>query len=339
MKVAEIIERRQPMWLELEKLTELASTPMNRMSAEALARFAALYRGACADLALAEAYQLPPTTVDYLQQLVAQAHNQLYRTRKFQWRVWSKRIFEDTPRLIFHDPCVWITTAVFWGLFVASAFLAYDNHIWPGFAESVVGMEMLEGMEEMYKGFGDRPAGANPFMAGFYVKHNATIGLTCFVMMLFIIPGMITLAFNAVTLGAVFGYMYRPEMGDAGLNFKNFVTAHGPFELTAIILSASAGLRIGLGWLLTGGLNRSDSLVKSAREALPIAICAVILFCLAAAIEGFVSPNTEQQFPWWGKAVVAWLCSASLMIYFVVLGYPRGGPLDSSLTNGGRGET
>lgn len=339
MKVAELIERRQPLWAELEQLTEASASPLSQMSAESIARFAALYRGACADLALAEAYQLPPTTVEYLQLLVAQAHNQLYRTRKYQWRNWSKRIFEDTPRMIFNDPCVWVTTIVFWGLFVASAFLAYDNQIWPGFADSVVGTEMLESMEEMYKSFGDRPTGANPFMAGFYVKNNAGIGLTCFVTMLFIIPGMMTLAFNAVFLGAAFGYMYRPELGDAGLNFKNFVTAHGPFELTAIVLSASAGLRIGLGWLSTHGLNRSDSLVKSAREGLPIAICAVILFCLAAAIEGFVSPNTEQQFPWWGKACVAWLSSAALLIYFVVLGYPRDNVPESSLIGGGDGET
>jgi uncharacterized membrane protein SpoIIM required for sporulation len=323
MKVAELIERRKPQWHELERLCELASQPANRMSADSLVRLASLYRAACADLALAEAYQLPPANVEYLHRLVSQAHNQLYRTRKYQWRDWSQRILEDTPRLIFHDPCVWIATLVFWGLFLAAAFLAYDNQIWPGFADSVVGEDQLQQVEEMYKGFGDRSAGANPFMAGFYVKHNATIGLTCFVTMLLILPGMMTLAFNAVQLGAVFGYMYRPELGDAGLNFKNFVTAHGPFELTAIILSASAGLRIGLGWLSTGGLTRSDSLIKSAREALPIAMCAVILFCLAAIIEGFVSPSTAQQLPWGVKALVAWVCSALLLIYFVILGYPR----------------
>jgi uncharacterized membrane protein SpoIIM required for sporulation len=323
MKVAELIEKRKPMWGELERLCSLAAQPKPSLPAQSVSRLAALYRAACADLALAESYQLPPSTVEYLQRLVAQAHNQLYRTRKYQWKRWSKRILEDTPALIFSDPCVQLSTLLFWGLFVVSAFLAFDNQIWPGFAETVVGQETLDGVEEMYKGFGNRPSGANPFMAGFYVKHNATIGLTCFVMMLFILPGLITLSFNAVLLGAIFGYMYRPEMGDAGLNFKNFVTAHGPFELTAIVLSASAGLRIGLGWLSTQGLNRSDSLIKSAREALPIAMAAVILFCLAAVIEGFISPNTEQYFPWWAKGLVAWFCSGLLLIYFVVLGYPR----------------
>ena len=79
-------------------------------------------------------------------------------------------------------------------------------------------------------------------MMGFYVMNNASIGISCFVSMLFVLPGLITLTFNAVYLGTVFGFMFRPELGDAGVNFKNFVTAHGPFELTAIVLSAGTVL-------------------------------------------------------------------------------------------------
>jgi uncharacterized membrane protein SpoIIM required for sporulation len=160
-------------------------------------------------------------------------------------------------------------------------------------------------------------------MWGYYISHNASIGISCFVTMLFVLPGMITLSFNAVQLGTVFGYMFRPELGDASVNFQNFVTAHGPFELTAIILSAGAGLKIGLSWIITGGLSRTDSLVRTAREALPIAMCAVVLFCLAAMIEGFISPTTTAYMPWWIKGAIAVISSCLLMVYFVVLGYPR----------------
>ena len=90
------------------------------------------------------------------------------------------------------------------------------------------------------------------------------------------------------------------------------------------MLSAGAGLKIGLGWLLTNGLSRLDSLRNTAREALPIAMCAVALFCFAALIEGFVSPTSEDYLPWWVKGLVAVFSSCLLMIYFVVLGYPRG---------------
>ena len=328
MKVADLIEKRQPLWEELERLClEVKS----KSQPEVVSRFSTLYRAACADLALAESYQLPPNTVEYLHRLVARAHNQLYRSQKFQWRDWYDKIFVDTPKLIFNDPCVHIVTVAFWGLFLIAAFLAYENTLWPGFAEKVVGEKSLESYTEMYSGFNGRGFAGNSEMFGFYVNHNASIGLKCFVTMLFVLPGLITLGFNAIQLGTVFGYMFRPDLGDASINFQNFVTAHGPFELTAIILSAGAGLKIGLSWLMTRGLSRRDSLVKTAREALPIAMCAVVLFCLAAMIEGFISPTPENYMPWWVKGLVAVASSWMLMVYFVVLGYPRETDLQGGL--------
>lgn len=324
MKVAELIEKRAPLWQELELLSDQVGRTGKGLNASAIKRFTSLYRAACADLALAESYQLPPNTVDYLHRLVAKSHSQLYRSRRFKVRDWAKTVLQDTPRLIFNDPCIQVATVMFWGLFLISAFLAYDNSIWPGFAEDVVGQEQLDSMQGMYTDFEGRGFGDNSAMLGFYVHHNASIGLSCFVTMLFIIPGVVTLSFNAVQLGTVFGFMFRPELGDASANFQNFVTAHGPFELTAIILSAGAGLKIGLSWLMTNGLSRSDSLVKTARETLPVAMVAVVLFCLAAMIEGFISPTPSDKMHWWVKGAVAALSSCLLMIYFVVLGYPHG---------------
>ena len=321
MKVAELIEKRQPLWDELERLCNVVARK-GKTDPDVVTRFSTLYRAACADLALAEAYQLPPNTVDYLHRLVAKSHSQLYRSRKYQWQDWFDKIFIDTPRLIFNDPCIHIVTIMFWGLFLIAAFLAYENNVWPGFAEKVVGEETLDSVTEMYAGFQGRGFGTDSFMMGYYVNHNASIGLSCFVTMLFVLPGLITLSYNAIQLGTIFGYMFRPEHGDASINFQNFVTAHGPFELTAIILSAGAGLKIGLSWIKTDGLSRSDSLTNTARETLPVAMCAVILFCLAAMIEGFISPSTSKYIPWGVKGLVAVVSSCMLMIYFVVLGYP-----------------
>ncbi len=57
-------------------------------------RFSALYRAACADLALADAYQLPAETVRYLHQLVGRAHKQLYRSRSFNMSTWLTQLFD-----------------------------------------------------------------------------------------------------------------------------------------------------------------------------------------------------------------------------------------------------
>ena len=134
-------------------------------------------------------------------------------------------------------------------------------------------------------------------------------------------PGLWEVLSNALVLGAVFGYMARPDM-PAGANFFNFVTAHGPFELTAIALAAGAGLRLGLGWLKTNGLTRAASLRKTAVDAMPMMGVTMLLFFLAAVIEGFISPT---GLPYVIKASIAILSSGMLGFYFLILGFPRKG--------------
>ncbi|MEX0820036.1 MAG: stage II sporulation protein M [Pirellulaceae bacterium] len=323
MKVADLLEQRRKNWQELEQLCEQAQTRRKKnMPPALLSRFASLYRAACADLALADSYQLPPNTVAYLHRLVGRAHNQLYHSRNFNYQAWGQMLLVDAPRRIFSDRCVQASFVVFWGIFILSAFLAYSKGMWPDYAQDILGDNMIEQLETSFadpiKG---RDPQANFQMAGFYIQHNTSIGLKCFAGGILVIPGLFVTVFNAAFLGASFGYMARPDIPQ-GQNFFHFVTAHGPFELTAIVLSAGAGLRIGISWLSTGGLTRESSLRKTAGEAMPIMGAAIGLFFLAAMIEGFLSPSSA---PYWIKAIVAMLSSGLLMFYFVILGFPRHG--------------
>jgi uncharacterized membrane protein SpoIIM required for sporulation len=135
-----------------------------------------------------------------------------------------------------------------------------------------------------------------------------------------ILPCLFNLAYNAVSLGTVFGYMARPD-SIGGDHFYHFVTAHGPFELTAIALAAAAGLRLGVGLFNTGGLTRVESLRESALRAVPVMAASAALFSLAAFTEGFLSPSPA---PYLVKAAWAVLSSGLISFYFVILGFPRG---------------
>lgn len=323
MKVAELLERRRQNWQELESLC--ARLHGRKLGAAERSRFAALYRAACADLALADAYHLPTNTVQYLHRLIGRAHNRLYRSRKFDLAAWSELLLEEVPRRIFHDRCVQLMFCLFWGVFILSAVLAGSQSLWPHYAEEILtqaGISKLEG--DFHNPITGRNPQADYAMAGYYIWHNTGIGLKCFGFGLFVLPGLVITLFNAASLGAAFGYMARPEVTE-GVNFFQFVTAHGPFELTAIVLSAGAGLRLGLGWLVPGRLSRLASLRKTAQEAMPLMGAAMCLFLGAALIEGFVSPS---GLPYGFKATVAVLSAGLLMFYFVVLGFPRR-PLDA----------
>lgn len=322
MKVAELLEKRRANWYELQSLCDqLQQRRKKKVGAVSISRFAALYRAACADLALADAYKLPPSTINYLHLIVGRAHNQLHRSRIYEFHLWFHIVFKETPRKIFNDRCVQASFVIFWSLFLFSAYVAYNDAVWPGYAEEMLGEEQLTYMEESFRDFDERPWETNFFMACHYISHNTGIGLQCFASSLLLLPGLLTMGYNAAVLGASFGYMFRPDVGEAGDHFKNFVTAHGPFELTAIVLSCGAGLRIGTGWLVTNGLTRAASLKRSAVDAMPMVGAMIVLFCMAAFIEGFISPT---MIPWPFKAAVAVISSFMLMFYFVILGFPRG---------------
>lgn len=319
MKVAERIQRRIPAWRELAGLCDqLDSRSRSRkMTAPQRTEFARLYRAACADLALAEANQLPSDTVRYLHLLVGRAHNLLYRTRGLEPGAWRRELFGRVPARLFRDNYLRVAMGIFWGGFIASAYLATDGSPVPDFASRVVGREQLVQYEQNFAdlGSGSTDIQLQTLMVGFYLQHNATIGLRCFVMGLaFGVGGLFETLLNAVVLGAVFGHMAMTPQSD---NFFQFVTAHGPFELTAIVLSAAAGMRLGFSMVDTGGLGRGESLRLAGRQAAPTMLAAVLLFFGAALIEGFLSPSAA---PYEVKAIVSVLCTALLMWYFVVLG-------------------
>ncbi|WP_153558389.1 stage II sporulation protein M [Roseimaritima sediminicola] len=316
MNVATLVEKRRAQWAELEMLCDGTGSP------EATARFAALYRAACADLALASAYQLPPGTVTYLHRLVGRAHSRLYRSHRFDPMTWFDVIFVTAPRQIFADPCVRIATLLFFALFSLSAYLAYNETAFPDYAQDIVGTAALEQMEASFEPGLNGNLSHYIGMAGFYIKHNTSIGLQCFAYGILLIPCVFILCYNAVALGASFGYMIREDT-PGGETFLEFVTAHGPFELTAIALSAGAGLRLGMGLFRTEGRTRIASLKANAVQAVPIMVAAAILFFLAAFTEGFISPS-PLYYPF--KAGWAILSSGLLMFYFVVLGFPRQEP-------------
>lgn len=314
MKVAELLEQRRQNWKTLEQLCdEFDRRGLRKARPEDSVRFAALYRGACADLALADAYQLPPNTIGYLHQLVGRAHNQLYRSQTFRLAAWGRELFVDLPHRLYRDNYVRVAFVLFWGFFIASLCLAYSSH---AFTERAIGKEMINQMEDMYEDAQwGRAAQTNAMMVAFYIQHNTSIGLQCFACGLLLgIGGLFVVIDNAVQLGTVFGHMATTPQRE---HFFQFVTAHGPFELTAIVISAAAGMRMGFALIDTKGYSRIDSIKRAAREAMPTMCLGMVLFFLAALIEGIISPS---EIPYAFKATVAVISSALLVFYFVILG-------------------
>ena len=313
MRVADRLARRESSWRELDHLlARLEAEPLRRARVDEVLRLGELYRAACTDLMLAEAHDLPRDTVNYLHGLVGRAHNAVYRAQGFRFADWGAILFGEVPRRLRSDRTLWLSALVFWGSFLISALVAAGQ---PGIAEKYLGEAHVAQMDEMYSQPVDavRQEGMqrnDTLMAGFYIQHNTSIGLQCFAWgLLFGLGTLYQLLSNGLMLGTIFGHM---AVGPNAANFFEFVTAHGPFELTAIVFSGAAGLRLGWGLIDTKGESRLASLRREAHAALPTVAAASVLFILAAFVEGYVSASSM---PYAGKAGVAVFSTAVLAVY------------------------
>jgi uncharacterized membrane protein SpoIIM required for sporulation len=320
MRVADRLSQRESSWHELEVLVDRVSRrPMIRPMASDVIRLGQLYRDVCSDLMLAESHDLPRDTITYLHGLVGRAHNVLYQARGFRFRDWGRILFDVAPRRLRNDRTLRVSALVFAGSFLIAGMLAAAR---PEFARKIVGEQGLEQMEQMYSSpiesaRQDGLSRDDTLMAGFYIQHNASIGLRCFGWGILIGVGSLwQLLSNGVGLGAVFGHM---AVSPYARHFYTFVTAHSSFELTALVLAGAAGLRMGWGLIETQGQTRIGSLRREAQRALPALNASVVLFVLAAFIEGYVSASA---LPYWVKANVA-VASALLILLYLTLGGRR----------------
>jgi uncharacterized membrane protein SpoIIM required for sporulation len=87
------------------------------------------------------------------------------------------------------------------------------------------------------------------------------------------------------------------------MNLLTFCCGHSPFELTAIVISGTAGLLMGYALVSTGGRTRWGSLRRCADELAHLVFGAAFMLLVAALIEGFWSPSSAPAPAKWIVAV------------------------------------
>ncbi|MDR1429385.1 MAG: stage II sporulation protein M, partial [Spirochaetaceae bacterium] len=129
------------------------------------------------------------------------------------------------------------------------------------------------------------------------------------------VGSLLILIFNVVFLGAAAALMVNKNLGET---FFPFVIGHSSFELTAIVLSAFAGLSLGYRLFVTQGLTRAASIRRAGKTAIPIIGGSAILLVLAAAIEAFWSSrHTLPVLVRYGAGTANWIL---LFAYFILAG-------------------
>jgi len=190
----------------------------------------------------------------------------------------------------------------------------------------LIGEDVVLNLENMYDPDSShflrpRDVSSDADMFGFYIYNNISIAFRTFAGgILAGIGSLIILCFNGIFLGVATGHIINVGFGET---FFPFVIGHSSFELTAIVLSAQAGLLLGYRLFITKGLSRAASLKSAGKSALPIIAGAALMLVLAAIIEAFWSSRYDLSAALrYGAGTAGWVF---VILYFVFAGTRRRG--------------
>ncbi|MGQ9426316.1 stage II sporulation protein M [Gilvimarinus sp. F26214L] len=315
MKQQDFEQFHQPFWARME--AALSADNRKRAEVDGWSDLPASYRRLCHHLALAKHRRYSPYLIDRLNALVLACHNLIYAQRaRFRYQ-WLRFLFLDYPRVLYDNRgFIGTATLLFVLPFFALALLCYFD---PEFIYAVMSWEQVREMESMYDPAArvlgrEREADTDLFMFGYYIRNNIGIAFREFAGGIFFgVMTVVVLVFNGVILGAVSGHLTQLGYGST---FYPFVIGHGAFELTAIVLSGAAGLKIGMALIDPGQLPRIKALRNASREAIQIVMGAGAMLLIAAFIEAFWS--SKASLPISLKVGVGALLWLLVMLYLVL---------------------
>ncbi|MCB0976588.1 MAG: stage II sporulation protein M [Acidimicrobiales bacterium] len=288
--LSQFTAKRQPTWDALGE--SLRATTTDRRSDVSMVRWQArAYRQVVADLAYARRrFPGDPVTV-HLEGLVRTARSHLYRnvTRRTSFAhfvttgFWQRVAERPKPLLV--------AAAL---LLLPGVLVGFWSHENPARAARVAQVS------ELSAGAGDGQVrdpdsqkvtrfDENAAFSSQIFTNNVQVSFVAFAGG--VTGGVLTgfsLLFNSLVLGLVFGL--GAEAGNTE-SIIRLVAPHGVLELSLIVVSGAAGLRLGWALLRPGNRTRVRALGEEGRAAVEMALGAGLLLVPCGLVEGFVTPR------------------------------------------------
>lgn len=278
---------RERQWRELDELLTSSRNKPERLGPAGVRRRGVLYRAASADLALARRRFPADPTVGRLEALVTRARAAVYGSPPrregaidFMFRRYPQRVRERPVPLAVAAFCLLVPAALgtAWGLDDPAAAIGLVPEELRAAAEPGLGREELG------------PSEGASFSAQLFTN-NIQVSFAAFAAgMAFCIGSVVVLAYNGLLIGALGGI--AGERGDAAA-FIELIAAHGVLELSLVVVTAAAGLRIGWALVSPGRRRRQDALGAEARRAIDVVLGSIPWFVVAGAVEALVTARLD----------------------------------------------
>lgn len=246
-----------------------------------------MYRQVAADLASIREDPTSRRLADYLNQLLARAHNLIYMGRRPRPRgIW--RFYQNEFPQVFRATFAY--TLAGFALFLVGALVGFLATLGdPAFQRHFLGGVMADAIERRVM-WTHSIVTIKPLASSAIMTNNLTVSLSAFAMG--ITGGLGTiyiLATNGLLLGVISAACWQ-----AGMNLQlwSFVAPHGVLELPAIFIAGGGGLLVARGLLFPGLLPRRAALTNYGGLGVRLALGIIPILVFAGIAEGFLSPSS-----------------------------------------------
>jgi len=316
---------RETSWRELERLLRsVEEGGLRALTPSDLVRLPTLYRGTLSALSVARATSLDRNVVEYLEALAARAYLVVHGNHRHLREALTTFFFERFPTAVRAHRC---ELALAWALMLAGAVAAFaltrtDPERFYAFVSAAYAQgrgptSSTTSLRDVLYTRDDLARGLKTF-AMFLFDHNTRIGITAFAIgVAGGVPTALLLLSNGLVLGA-FAALYQGRA--LGPDFWGWLLPHGVTELTAVALCGAAGFALGQALLFPGQQERWSALARRGREAGVMVLGAVVMFGLAALIEGIFRQRVHALSLRYAVGVSS---AAAWVFYFGFLGRSR----------------
>jgi uncharacterized membrane protein SpoIIM required for sporulation len=286
MTVDRFVEDRRARWARLGNLIFDANGRVERLAPDDVLELGRLYRSASSDLAVARRDFALDAATERLNDLVAAGHALVYSEAPTSGRRLRRFFLHELPASVRSNSRF---TAVSFAAFAIPLLATFAiGLLLPEIAATALPADTRQHLAER-RLWTDIPEGYRSLMGPLIIVNNVRVAVVAFAGGL--TAGALTL-YLLVANGAFLGTVLSVVQG-YGLSggLLTFTAAHGPLEISCIVLSGGAGLRLAWALLRPGDRSRRDALRLAGAQAIRVMLLVVPALGVAGLLEGFLSPS------------------------------------------------
>ena len=278
-----------------------------------------LYRLALNSLSLAREISLDKSLLDYLESLCIRAYLTVYAPQERAFGVVTRYLRYGAPQAVRRSALYIFLAALFMTMGGLVAYWLTIND--PSWYYAFVGREFSGGrgpeasrefLRNILYGKESHDLGT---LTAFSVKlftHNTQVALFSFALgIMATLPTGFLMFYNGAVVGAFFAVH---EMKGLSWDLFGWLSIHGVTELSAIVIAAAGGFRLGAAFLFPGRLTRGAALRVAGRDAVKLAILAALMLVAAGLLEGFGRQLIQNIYIRFG---LGWGVGALWLLWFV----------------------